>query len=408
MVASSRFTPYQRRLFLFLGVATFFEGYDFLALTQLLPTLMREFDFGDFGAGVLVAVANVGTVLAFVLVSRADRWGRKRVLTLTILGYTVFTLLSGLATHLAFFAACQLLARVFLLAEWAVSMVIAAEEFEAADRGLVIGVIQACSSLGSVVCAGVVPFLLETRYGWRTVYFVGVVPLAILAFARRGLRETARFAAAPSAGARRSFTSILRGPYRRRVLILASIWFFAYIASQNSIQFWKAFAVDEVGLSEKEAGSAIALAALVSMPLIFYSGRMIDVIGRRRGAAVVFVVASLGTAGCYLLRSFWPLTAALVLGVFSVSAYLPILNSYTAELFPTELRGDAFAWSNNLLGRISYVGSPAIVGALAARFGGFGSVVAWTAVFPLVALGLVYAYLPETRNRELEDTSLIH
>src|SRR5512139_3536500 len=216
MATPPRFTPYRRRLFVFLSVATFFEGYDFLALTQLLPTLMREFAFGDFGAGVLVAFAIVGTVLAFFLVSRADRWGRKRVLTVTIAGYTLFTLLSGLATHLVFFATCQLLARVFLLAEWAVSMVIAAEEFSAEDRGMVIGVVQACSSLGSVVCAGVVPHLLETPLGWRTVYFVGVVPLVLLGFARRGLRETARFDAVPREATRQPFTRIFRTPYRGR------------------------------------------------------------------------------------------------------------------------------------------------------------------------------------------------
>ena len=80
------------------------------------------------------------------------------------------------------------------------------------------------------------------------------------------------------------------------------------------------------------------------------------------------------------------------------------MNAYTTELFPTELRGDAFAWANNVLGRIGYVLSPIAIG-LIAESTGWGPVMAWTAVCPIVALGLILALLPETRGRELEDTS---
>ena len=55
------------------------------------------------------------------------------------------------------FAIMQMVARIFLIGEWATSMVIAAEEFPAERRGMVIGVVSATAGLGSVVCAGVVP-----------------------------------------------------------------------------------------------------------------------------------------------------------------------------------------------------------------------------------------------------------
>jgi MFS family permease len=91
-------------------------------------------------------------------------------------------------------------------------MLIAAEEFPAARRGFVIGVIQAFSSLGSVLCAALVPALLATSLGWRAVYFVGVIPLLLLAWARRGLRETRRLASRwrPEFRAQgRAFTALL-------------------------------------------------------------------------------------------------------------------------------------------------------------------------------------------------------
>jgi putative MFS transporter len=53
-------SAYQRRLFIFLSVATFFEGYDFLALTQILPNLRAEMGISEASAGLLVALTAGG------------------------------------------------------------------------------------------------------------------------------------------------------------------------------------------------------------------------------------------------------------------------------------------------------------------------------------------------------------
>jgi MFS transporter, putative metabolite:H+ symporter len=398
-------TPYQWRLFAFLSVATFFEGYDFIALTQILPNLRADMGLDKTDAGRLVALINFGTVVAYLLIRRADQWGRRRVLTITIAGYTVFTFLTGLAPNAWVFAALQLLARIFLIGEWAISMVIAAEEFPDDRRGTVIGVINAFSTLGAITCAGLVPILLETPWGWRSVYFVGILPLITIAYARRGLRETQRFEERRP-GPQGSLLDIWRSPYRKRVVQLGIIWFVAYIATQNAVTFWKDFAVTERGLTDAEVGSSVVLAAILAMPLVFLSGRLLDWIGRRWGAAIIFALTALGTFGIYTLHGLWPLRAMLILGIFGASAYLPVLNAFTTELFPTERRADGFAWANNLIGRAGYFLSPLVLGAFAEPYG-WGPVIRTTAIFPLVVIGLIFWWLPETRSRTLEETSTV-
>ncbi|HEX3598473.1 MAG TPA: MFS transporter, partial [Polyangiaceae bacterium] len=79
-------SAYQRRLLVLLSVAAFFEGYDFIALTQILPNLRAAMHIDKGTAGQLIALINAGTMVAYFLVRRADRWGRKRVLTITIAG----------------------------------------------------------------------------------------------------------------------------------------------------------------------------------------------------------------------------------------------------------------------------------------------------------------------------------
>src|SRR6185503_5713076 len=135
---------------------------------------------------------------------------------------------------------------------------IAAEEYPAKRRGMVIGVVSATTGLGSVVCALVVPPLTHA-FGWRSVYFAGIVPLLLLAWSRRGLRETERFLARPKDDGARSVFSILTGPYRRRVLELGAIWFLTYVCTQNVVTLWKDYALGDLGITEGQSSLVISL-----------------------------------------------------------------------------------------------------------------------------------------------------
>ncbi|HVW28591.1 MAG TPA: MFS transporter [Polyangiaceae bacterium] len=397
-------SAYQRRLLVLLSVAAFFEGYDFIALTQILPNLRASMGIDRQTAGQIVALINVGAAIAYFLARSADRWGRKRVLTITIAGYTTMTALTGLAVGPWSFAICQMIGRIFLIAEYVTSMVIAAEEFPEDRRGLSVGVIASCSSLGSIVCAGVAPVLLSLPPGWRSVYFVGVIPLVLVAFARRGLSETQRFLQVEKQETRRSLFHVFRTPYRRRVYQLGAIWFAAACGSQSTVTFWKDFAVNERGFTDGQVGAAITMAALVAVPLVFTVPKLLDAIGRKPTAVIVFTVGAAGTVGCYSLYGRAPLTVALVLGVFSSSAFLPVLDAFTTELFPTAMRAEGFAWANNLIGRVGNVLSPLVVGWVAERLG-WGPVIRVTAVFTVAALALILVLLPETKGRSLEETA---
>lgn len=401
-------SSYQKLLFVFLSVATFFEGFDFMALAQILPDLRASMGLDKQQGGLLVGVINIGMLLSYFLVRQADRWGRRRVLSITIAGYTTASLLSGLAPNVWTFALAQLLARMFLISEWAVASIYAAEEFPAERRGVVIGVIHGAASLGSIVCAGVVPLLLKTSLGWRSIYIVGSVPLVLMALLRRSLRETARFQAQRERGeiVATDLFRIWRTPYRRRMLHVALVWTLIYLCTQSAVVFWKEFAVGERNMTASQVGHCMTIAAIVAMPLVFSTGKLIDTVGRRWGATIVFLTTIGGVLAAYNLQQTWALIVALIFGIAGCAAVLPVVNTWNSELFPTELRSDAFAWANSLLGRIAAVLSPFLVGALAQAHS-FGLAVGVTTLGPLLAIACVWALLPETSRRELEETAAL-
>jgi MFS transporter, putative metabolite:H+ symporter len=400
----------QRKLLFFLSVASFFEGYDFIIVTQILPHLRAEWQLDRFAASMMLSAINVGTIAAFFVVRYADRIGRRRMLLITIMGYTVATIATGFATDPVSFTIAQFIARVFLTAEWATCMVYAAEEFPKERRATMIGIISACASLGAIVCAGAIPLLLETPWGWRTAYFLAAIPLVLIAYARRNLKESRRFAgqlpgSVPTGGGKHNLTHIWTTPYRRRLVQMSIIWACAYVCSNVAIQFWADFAFNERNLTTGQIGTSIAIAALGSTVLLFFVGRMLDKIGRRLGTVLIFSICGVGIFLSYTFFSPVLLTIALFLAILGLGAYLPLLNTYTTELFPTHIRSDAFAWSNNLLGRITYVIAPLGVGFFAAS--GWADPVRFTVIFLVTAMLLILWWLPETKNRELEETSAI-
>ena len=227
--------------------------------------------------------------------------------------------------------------------------------------------------------------------------------LLLLAWARSSLPETRRFTERAPSGDR-GLLAVWRSPYRFRVLQLGAIWACTYAATQTSIAFWKEFAVSERGLDDHGVGLALTVASLGALPMVAAVGKLLDVLGRRRGSVIIYALTIVGIVAAYNLHGQWPLTAALVLGIFGASAVLPPLNAWSTELFPTELRSEAYGWANYVVGRSAYVLAPLLAG-LAAQHVGWGPAVSATALGPLVALVLILWWLPETAGRELEETA---
>src|SRR5690242_16906209 len=92
---------YRRKLLRLLSVATFFEGYDTFVLALVLAPVLATLGGTESEAGVLRAIVGVGAVVGFVLAAQADRIGRRRLLLITIVGYTASTVATALAQNLA-------------------------------------------------------------------------------------------------------------------------------------------------------------------------------------------------------------------------------------------------------------------------------------------------------------------
>ena len=138
-ILRARDARYRRKLLVLLSSATFFEGYDNYVLAFVLALVLGDLGGSEADAGWIRALTLLGALPAFLLSAQADRIGRKRLLLITIIGYTLAGGLTALSPNLVWLTAAQFLAQVFLGAEWAVAITIVVEEFPANTAGALSG-----------------------------------------------------------------------------------------------------------------------------------------------------------------------------------------------------------------------------------------------------------------------------
>ena len=390
-----------RRLLLLLSTATLFEGYDRFIVTLALPYIAHDLGAGEGVLGWSLSVIRGGALLAIGLCVLADRVGRRGVLLWTVLGYTVVTALTGMSRGLADFVALQVVASVFLNTELALSQVVVAEEFPATARGLGLGLLGAASAIGAGLAAALFPAFVASPFGWRGLYFVGIVPLLIVGYLRRSLPETTRWVHLDEAERRAGgLLRVLAPAHRRRFLVLVAIAAGAMAAAVPAFSFASYRATNTFQWTPAQVSTMIITGGGLGFSGWVLFGRLSDVVGRRPTAIVSLVGAAAAIVSFYSTGYLFAAFAAIV---FSESGITVAVNALTTESFPTALRATARAWVVNA-GVVGAAIGLALVGLLSSAMGGHAPVVTLLGFVPLILVPLVLL-IPETYGRELEVTS---
>src|SRR4029453_19391186 len=318
-------TSHHRRLLLLLRPATLFGGYDRFILVLALPYIAN--DLGIVATDVTGAAAKAaaegalgwalsavrgGALLAIPLCLLADRAGRRGILLLTVLGYTIATALTGMSRGLGDLIVLQLVATMFLTAELALAQVVIAEEFPASARGLGQGLLGAAGAVGGGVAAALFPVMVQTSLGWRGLYFVGIIPLLIVGYLRRSLPETRRWSQLGDAERRSGgLLRVLVPGLRGRFLILVGLAMGATASFATAFSFASYRAIDTFGWTPEQVSTMILTAGGLGFWGWIFFGRLSDAVGRRPTAIVALLGAGAAIAAFYRTSVLFPSFAAL-------------------------------------------------------------------------------------------------
>ncbi len=405
-------------LWMLLGLlmsVTIFEGYDVTIFHLCTPDIARSFHLDNRAIGTLASLVRLGGMAAFLLVMASDRVGRKPIVSGTVLFYTLFTLLTALSTGLGSFTIFQSLAQLFLSAEFSIAIIMVSEEFPDNLRGRGIAALQTVGLFGVVAGGELYGVVADSRWGWRGMYFIGILPLLLVAFLRRGLKETARFEAFKASrvvtanwlseigAALRTAIEPIRGPYRSRVLLVALLWNCVGIVGSPAVTFFSLYAKRDHHWTSSQIGHAVVLAYVIGALGNIVAGWALDRIGRKPTTGTSYVVGAFAILALFQTESHSAMLTALVITVFAFQCARTATATYSAELFPTEIRATSYSMTVQLFGQIASLLTPFTIGALSNSVGGLGNAVAIVSIGPVIGALLVWRFAPETRGLTLEQ-----
>jgi MFS family permease len=398
--------PDSRRALIAAAFGWMLDSFDVMLYAMVLSALVSDLGIAKSTAGLLGSLTLFASAfggLIFGLV--ADRFGRRRALMASILIYSVFTAACGFSTGVLMLAVFRVFLGLGMGGEWASGASLVSETWPTEHRGKALGLVQSAWAIGYAAAAAV-SALVMPRWGWRAVFFVGVIPAFFTLWIQKRVKDPEIWKAKrlESRPAESGFRLIF-GKARLRLTVLVTLMnaftLFAWWGLNLWIPSYLSMTAGQggVGLSTRLM-SGLVIFMQVGMWLGYVSfGFISDKAGRRKTyvaflvAAAFFVFLYSSTKQPIILLLLGPFVAYFGTGHFSG------FGALTAELYPTSIRATAQGITYNS-GRIVSAAAPFVVGSLA-QTRGFGFAFSLIAL-SFLAAAVIWIWIPETRGRELE------
>jgi MFS family permease len=394
-------------------IATFggwgLDGMDVMIYSFVIPTLISIWHMSRGQAGLLSTVAllisAVGGWLAGLL---ADRFGRTRILQLTVVWFAFFTFLSGFTNSFWQLLVVRGLQGLGFGGEWAVGSVLTGEAIRAQYRGKAVGTVQGGWAVGWAVTAvsyTVLFSVLPAATAWRAMFWIGILPALLVFYIRRFVPEPEVFqrtrARQTSLGEGSNFLAIFN-PSLLRITLLTALLAVGAQGGYYAITTWLPTYLKTVrGLSVLNTGGYLFVVILGSFSGYMVSAWLADRLGRKQ-TLVLFAVCSFLAIVAY---TYLPIGNSVMLGLgfplgFFASGVFSPIGAFFTELFPSRVRGSGQGFSYNA-GRGIGALFPTLVGYLSNRMG-LGHAISLFAVIAYLTMVFATLLLPETRGRELQ------
>jgi len=431
-------SSWQIRTRIIVGTATFFDAFDALSITYVLPAVVPTWMLTPTETSRLIAAGFLGQLIgALVGGALAERIGRRPMIVAAVLWFGLFSIACGGAWNYESLVVLRLLQGLGLGAEVPVAATYISELAKAKGRGRFVLLFELVFPIGLVAVALMGRWIVPI--GWQFLFFLGGVPALFAWVMMRNLPESPRWLASRGRGdeaatamaliekavqtatgkplppietspktavANSAVWSELFSPaYRRRTLVIWVAWFATYFANYGLTTWLPTIYRTVFKLPLEDALNYGLLTQACGLVTSLACALLIDRVGRR----IWFATAFAGAAAA-LLTLWWigPSSAERIL-VFAILTNLCIstlslaLYLYTAELYPTRVRALGTSTGTAWL-RLAAILGPTVVGNVLTN-GGLGDVFLMFGAVALVASIVVTLFATETKMRVLEEIS---
>jgi MFS family permease len=388
-----------RRALLAASLGWALDSFDVFLFALVLPALLHDLHLSKTAAGLLGSFSLIGAAIGGVLFGLiADRFGRTCALISSVLLYAIFTAACGFAWNWSSLAVFRFCLGFGMGGEWASGASLISETWPEASRDKAFALMQSAFALGYALAA-LVSFMLLPRFGWRAVFFIGILPALLTFWIRRRVRE-------PEAAGRTKVKSqirlltLFRPPFAQATVALTlmnACCLFAWWGFNQWVPAYLSLPATGGGIGFR--ASTMTLVIVITQVGMWFGyvsfGYLATAFGRRR-MYVIFLLAA--AALLTLFAAARSPRALLVLGpclAYCATGYFSGFAAITADTYPAHVRATGQGFTYNL-GRLGSAAAPFTVGALAQTHG-FATAFHLTAAFFVMA-AILWLFIPVART----------
>ena len=375
------------------------DAFDYFLLTFVIVAIAKEFGVGKADVTYALFLTLAARPLGALLFGRlADRFGRRPILMLDVILFSVFELATSVAPSLTALLVLRFLFGIAMGGEWGIGASLAMESIPPKARGAISGLLQSGYPCGFFLAA-LANWLLVDHIGWRGLFVVGTLPALLVLYIRRKVPESTVWQEQQRTQPRRSLRESMRGQWKLALYLMLLMAAFNMF-SHGSQDMYPTFLQVNLHIPAG-SGTAFMLAALLNLGALaggLYFGSLSERIGRRRA----IIIAALLAIPVIPLWMYGGSLLLLGLGAFLIQVMVQgawgVVPTHLNELSPDHLRGTlpGFAYQmGNLLAAITATAQTWI----AQRHGGD---FAWSMSLWIGAVALLLALLawlgPEARG----------
>jgi MFS transporter, putative metabolite:H+ symporter len=427
------------------GVATFFDAFDALAIASILPVIAPLWKLTPQEIGFMISAGFVGQLLGALLFGFvAERYGRMTAMIWSIALFAVMSLVCAFAWDYNSLLVFRTIQGIGLGGEVPVAAVFISELARAKGRGRFVLLYELVFPIG-LTMASLIGLWVVPRFGWQYMFVIGALP-AFLALALRSLlpesprwlavrgrnaeaeaamalieAETQKATGAPlpppqpvvaTLDKPASWADLFGKLYLRRTLVVWVIWFSAYFVNYG-LSIWLTTVYRTVFQLPLDVSLRYGfITQVVGLVGTLICALAIDHVGRRLWFALSFAAAALALGALAMVShpTAEHVLISMTIAYFFVSTINIGVYLYTPELYPTRVRavgvGTATAWL-----RFASIIGPMVVGTMIgarltpAQIPDLPKVFLAFAVVAAIAAAITAIFAVETKGRVLEEAS---
>ncbi|MBQ1919563.1 MAG: MFS transporter [Selenomonas sp.] len=428
------------KLLILTGLGWLFDSMDTGLIAFVLPVLAKEWSLSPAQVGWIGSIGLIGMALGAVLAGTlADRIGRKKVFSITVLLYSLSTGMCALAWSYESLLVFRFLVGFGLGGELPVAATLMSEYAPSHLRGRFIVLLESFWGVGWLVAA-CISYLVIPVFGWQIAFVIGTLPALYVFLIRLHMPESIRYLltknrikeaqdvilllekklgvkSQPFTGmtdmsaikreqeTAPKFTALWSKPFRTRTAMLWLAWF-GIVFSYYGIFMWLPSIVYAQGFAVVKTFEYVLIMTLAQLPGYYAAAWLVDVIGRKYTLSLFLLLS--GVCSFFFGNAATPETLlawGAAMSFFNLGAW-GVIYTYTPEQYPTQIRALGSGWAAGF-GRIGGMLAPMLVGVMLGNAFGMNTIFLMFASVFVIISAVVILLGKESKKKTLEELEVV-